>query len=308
MWWSWIGVAAAAPPPCPSWTVPADPVGPGVDATCADLRGADLRGADLRGAQLYGARLDGADLSGADLRGAALVFATLEGADLEGADLSDADVRQAVLRFADLHDAVLDRTDLCHVDLTVSRGVRWTRSSDGTVFCGSTLLVPEWEHPERDGWKFRPFQRVKRRDLVAFRAVDGLGVYVYGDPPIVDDDDTFDLYTRGETAVAVSVASFDLVPPVTNWTHRHTMSAVGVTLGTGFGTNDNDTVVTSNLGVFAEPLSFLVLEGGIQYGVAVTRLGDNGGFPDDFAPYFGVRLAVTPLVEVFDDLARVAFR
>lgn len=47
-------------------------IGPGAEASRADLGGADLRGANLRGANLRSADLRGAELSGADLSGAHL--------------------------------------------------------------------------------------------------------------------------------------------------------------------------------------------------------------------------------------------
>ncbi len=95
-------------------------LGPGVDASNAnlsqaslgdtDLTGANLSGADLSDADLQNATLDGADLSGADLSNADLSNADLSNADLSNADLSDADLSNATLTGATLSGVTWNNT------------------------------------------------------------------------------------------------------------------------------------------------------------------------------------------------------
>ncbi len=305
-------IAAAVPrSPCADHVAPTlDLTGDlrGADLACADLRHLDLRGVDLTGAELTGAWLHGTDLRGATLIDAQLYFAHLEGADLREADLTDAYLRRAVLREANLSDAVLDRTDLCWVDLTNAAYIT-TAQTDRTVYCRSTLRPDELFRPDDEyGWHFKPFFREPRVNMVTVNSLDRLGLTQYVDLRSANYTGDVRLFDDLGTSVGVGVLGAEFVPRFLDASHRHTLSAVGLTLGLGFGSGQVDeqsfTFVSTSVGPFVQPVSFLQLEAGVAVG---ATLNDTFASKVDVSAYYGVRVNIRPLVAILDDLAEAVF-
>ena len=308
MWLLAAALASAVPhSPCDDHVVPADfdpNSAAGMDLSCADLRDRDLSGANFAGANLTGAWFHAADLTGANFAGASMRFAHLEGATLRDANLEGAFLRRAVLRGTDVYDAVLDGADLCWVDVTNTLFLT-AASTEGTHYCSSTELPDELETPEDYNWHFKPFFRPPRETLVSITSLDGLSLVQYSD--FAQDNASSDALTIFDdigATVGVDVIGMDLVPPFLDASHRHWLSSMGFSTSLGFGASQSNNVsftfVNTNIGVFARPLSFAQLEGGMAVGFTL-----NNAFEDkvDTALYVGVRINVTPLIAFLDDIA-----
>ncbi len=305
-------LAAAVPrSPCESHPAPTVDLAAdlrGQDLRCADLRQLDLRGVDLTGAVLTGAWLHQTDLRGATMVGAQMGFAHLEGSDLREADLTDAYLRRSVLRDANLYGATLTGTDLCWVDLTTVEFIT-AAETVGTRYCRSTRRPDELFRPDDEyDWEFMPFFREPRQNLVTVNALDGLSLIQYVDTHAANDNADVQLFDDLGTTIGVDVIGAELVPRFLDASHRHTLSAVGLSLGLGFGSGQleeqNFTFVTINAGPFIRPLSFIQLEVGLSAGLT---LNDTFSDKTDASVYYGVRVNIRPLVAILDDLAEAVF-
>jgi hypothetical protein len=199
-------------------------------------------------------------------------------------------------------------TDLCWVDLTTVDYITAAETA-GTRYCRSTRRPDELFRPDDEfDWDFMPFFREPRQNLVTVNALDGLSLIQYVDTRASNNSGDIHLFDDLGTTIGVDVVGAEFVPPFLDASHRHTLSAVGLSFGLGFGSGQlqqqNFSFVTANVGPFIRPLSFIQLEAGLAAGVTL-----NDMFTDktDVSVYYGVRINIRPLVDILDDLAEVIF-